>query len=622
MLKKLNGNEHVDSVVINSINKELYDIFDYSLADSSLLVASRCIKLSKTIGYKKGEADALYNSGFFFNAKGETSKAFDSLIKARIIYESIKDTFGILRCLTQSGVIYLSKKNYALAAIEFERAYALSIKINYAEKASQNRYLCGLCYTQTGDLAKAEICLKAVEKEYNNKNLIHNLHECYTGLADLNFKKKEYEIAKGYYQKNYDYFLKEKEYIGLANNAYGLGKVYLQLKEKTQAIKYLLEAYKYNVLSGERYLRDEFVKAISDFYSSEGDFKNAYKYMVIYHDIHDSLFNSDHTKTLNSLQTKLDLARNQAQIELLNTQHERDKYTRYFMGAGVLVLLMIALLFFFRFRYKSIANKKLEHLNIELESTLSNLKSAQDQLVQQEKLASLGALTAGIAHEMQNPLNFINNFSDLTHEIIDDLKEAKTEEERHSIITDLKKYLEKISHHGKRAENIVNGMLKHGRNDITEKNSFDINHLCNETLSVVYQHERLTKPDFKCEIITYFDANLKEITAVQSDISRVMLNIISNAFYAVRDKEDATVTITTDRVGDGVEIKVKDNGVGIPDAIKQKIFEPFFTTKPTNQGTGLGLSLSYDIIKAHGGDLKMTSAEGEFTEFIILLPIA
>ena len=298
----------------------------------------------------------------------------------------------------------------------------------------------------------------------------------------------------------------------------------------------------------------------------------------------------------------------------------------------------------------------------ELKQSLEELKSTQSQLIQSEKMASLGELTAGIAHEIQNPLNFVNNFSDVNKELLGEMKDEIDKgnyEEVKGIANDVIENEEKINHHGKRAGDIVKGMLQHSRSSTGVKEATDINALADEYLRLSYHGLRAKDKNFNAEMIpiaigTDFDSSIGKINIIPQDIGRVLLNLYNNAFYACSERSlstvnqqisknlisyeptdeaelptferlatlyEPTVSVSTKKVGDKVEITVSDNGNGIPEKVKDKIFQPFFTTKPTGQGTGLGLSLSYDIVKAHGGDIKVESKDGEGTEFIIQLPV-
>jgi two-component system, NtrC family, sensor kinase len=279
--------------------------------------------------------------------------------------------------------------------------------------------------------------------------------------------------------------------------------------------------------------------------------------------------------------------------------------------------------------------KQVTERTSELNQSLTHLKQTQSQLIQSEKMASLGELTAGIAHEIQNPLNFVNNFSDVNAELIDELnaERLKPNAERDElleteILNDIKENEQKINHHGKRADAIVKGMLQHSRATKGVVEPTDINTLCDEYLRLSYHGMRAKDKTFNAEMKTDFDETIGKINIIPQDIGRVLLNLFNNAFYAVNEQKTRnpesfkpTVSVATMKCDDKVQIIVKDNGNGIPQNIVDKIFQPFFTTKPTGEGTGLGLSLAYDIIKVHGGTLKVESKEGEGSEFVIQLPV-
>lgn len=269
----------------------------------------------------------------------------------------------------------------------------------------------------------------------------------------------------------------------------------------------------------------------------------------------------------------------------------------------------------------------------ELQQSLETLRSTQTQLVQREKMASLGELTAGIAHEIQNPLNFVNNFAEVSSEMIDELQteinQGNTEEVQ-SIATDLKQNLDKINHHGKRASSIVKNMLEHSRTSSGQKTATDLNALIDECLRLSYHGLRAQIKGFQTDYALQLADQLPLVTLVSQDMGRVLLNLFNNAFYAVDqrqklgvDKDYLPKVIASSKVNDqGIEIRISDNGLGIPMALQDKIFQPFFTTKPSGEGTGLGLSLSYDIItKGHQGNLRVESVEGQGTTFIIELPL-
>ena len=274
----------------------------------------------------------------------------------------------------------------------------------------------------------------------------------------------------------------------------------------------------------------------------------------------------------------------------------------------------------------------IEDANKALTQTLEELKTTQVQLIQSEKMASLGELTAGIAHEIQNPLNFVNNFSEVSNELIDEMCEQLEKgnaEEAKAIANEVKMSLEKINLHGKRADGIVKSMLQHSRTSTGKKEPTDINVLADEYLRLAYHGLRAKDKSFNAAIKIDYDENIGLVKIISQDIGRVILNLITNAFYAVMEKKklhpagyEPTVTVSTKKIDNKITVEVKDNGTGIPQKALDKIFQPFFTTKPTGQGTGLGLSLSYDIVtKGHGGELKVETKEGESTAFSVILPV-
>ncbi len=320
-----------------------------------------------------------------------------------------------------------------------------------------------------------------------------------------------------------------------------------------------------------------------------------------------------------------------------------DTWWAYSIYGLLIISALMATHFFQKARVIRIERGRIKDKELaqakEIEKAYTELKTTQAQLIQSEKMASLGELTAGIAHEIQNPLNFVNNFSEVSYELIDEMNaeiEKGDFEEVIAISSDIKQNLEKINHHGKRADAIVKGMLQHSRSSSGIKEPTDINSLADEYLRLAYHGLRAKDKSFNATMKTDFDSTIGKINVVPQDLGRVILNLITNAFYACAERSrsavtersrldqkgyEPTVAVTTKKEGNQVLITVKDNGEGIPEKVLDKIFQPFFTTKPTGQGTGLGLSLSYDSVKAHGGEINVESVEGEGTKFIIQLPI-
>ncbi len=378
--------------------------------------------------------------------------------------------------------------------------------------------------------------------------------------------------------------------------------------------------------------------------SIRGNYKGAYENYKLYTIYHDSLEKQETEKR--ELQAKMQYefdkkqAIAKAEQEKKDAEAKRIRNLQYFTIAGLvmllLVILLIALIQWKNNKQKKRVNTLLQQQNEKVESALTELKSTQAQLIQSEKMASLGELTAGIAHEIQNPLNFVNNFSEVNKELIAELKQEVQNGDLNEIKTiagDIEANEDKIIHHGRRADAIVKGMLQHSRISTGQKELTDINALCDEYLRLSYHGLRAKDKAFNAEFKTHFDPTIGKINIVPQDIGRVLLNIINNAFYAVNEKQKAcqaepvearyepTVTVSTKKSGNSVFLTVSDNGNGIPHKVIDKIFQPFFTTKPTGQGTGLGLSLSYDIVKSHGGEITVESRENVGTEFHIKLPV-
>ncbi len=379
--------------------------------------------------------------------------------------------------------------------------------------------------------------------------------------------------------------------------------------------------------------------ALSECYEKTGNFNKALEAYKTATKIDDTLKNIDNIRKATELAVSYDFKKKQELAKAVQDKKDADarriKTQQYFIIAGLAVVVFafiaIALIQLKNNRQKQKANLQLERQKQKVEIALSELKSTQAQLIQSEKMASLGELTAGIAHEIQNPLNFVNNFSEVSNELVDEMKEELVTGNLQlatEIADDIKQNLEKINHHGKRADAIVKGMLQHSRQTKGIKELTDINALCDEYLRLSFHGLRAKDKSFNADFKTDFDETIGKINIVPQNMGRVLVNLLNNAFYAVNEKKKTDdenykplVSVQTKKLNDRVEISITDNGTGIAQNIIDKIFQPFFTTKPTGQGTGLGLSLAYDIItKEHDGTLNVKNKEGG-TEFIIVLPV-
>ncbi|MDP1763368.1 MAG: ATP-binding protein [Sediminibacterium sp.] len=458
------------------------------------------------------------------------------------------------------------------------------------------------------------------------------LTSAFSGKGDIYFKKGDKKSAKQFYYEGIQSGREQNNLAGLFKNYFALTKCYLSEKNKDSSLYYAKKALEglntLGIFSSTVYNIGTAYENLYHSYQLRNQFDSAFKYQGLALVAKDSLYKK-RIKNLAEFQN----ASLKEQLRLQNVEKEKvvyqNKVRTSFLLAGIAVLVLLAFIFYRNNRQKLKAK-------IKIEKAYEDLKATQRQLIQSEKMASLGELTAGIAHEIQNPLNFVNNFSEVSTELVDEMNEALAKgntEAAQQIADDLKQNLEKINHHGKRAGDIVKGMLQHSRSSSGTKEPTDINALADEYLRLAYHGLRAKDISFNATMKTGFDESIGKINIVPQDIGRVILNLITNAFYAVTEKKkqmgdgyEPTVSVITKRIvplpggPQGVEVRVTDNGNGIPQKVIDKIFQPFFTTKPTGQGTGLGLSLSYDIVKAHGGDLKVETKEGEGSEFMISLP--
>jgi len=480
--------------------------------------------------------------------------------------------------------LFTHQPREALSCIKV--AEAINQKLKYPVWDLFIRILYGGYYAQTGDRRSAGIRFQ------EGLELDKNIH-----VPWVQYLFRQYYI---------NYLLETGEY----------------LEAKTQANEILRISNE----AGNDYFHlvgTSFLKTIFD---KENKVDSAYYYAKLESALKDTVFNQQVFNKIQALNFNEDVRLKEGEAK------RRQKIRTMLVLAGFSIILLVALIL-----YRN--NRQRKKANIVLEKTLSDLKSTQSQLIQSEKMASLGELTAGIAHEIQNPLNFVNNFSDVNKELLTEMKDEMDKgniNDAKEIANDVIANEEKINHHGKRADAIVKGMLQHSRSTSGQKEPTDINKLADEYLRLAYHGLRAKDKSFNATLKTDFDESIGKINIIPQDIGRVILNLINNAFYIVDEKKKAaqappagggvpyepTVSVSTKKEGNTVLISVKDNGNGIPQHIIDKIFQPFFTTKPTGQGTGLGLSLSYDIItKAHQGQLKVDSTEGKGTSFVIILPI-
>jgi two-component system NtrC family sensor kinase len=613
---------------------------------------------------KTGEANILNNLGSIYHRMGNSTKALEYHFQSLKISEEIGNKLRIGTSFNNIGTVYQQSESTlddALASYkkaldvfeEIEYDYGVStVAMNIGEiYFIELKYDSALHYHQVA----LELCDGTIDATFP----LTQMGEIYGAMGD--FGK-----ALSYHQQALDISENLEAKFELTQSLIGYAKTQKKQGEFRQAIKSLEEAKLFaEEIDAKNELKDA-LEGLSELYAMLGDYKTAYENEISAKSVKEEIAKSSTDQMIRQLQFEFELSQKEAEIELLQKDTELKNAAVYnqriVIFAALAGLVMFAFISVSLFRNNLSKRKANELLQVQkeeihaqrekVELALDQLKSTQAQLIQSEKMASLGELTAGIAHEIKNPLNFVNNFSEVSYDLLVEIQELRSQQKNlhqssgseniekdrleDELLDDIKTNLEKITRHGRRADAIVQGMLEHSKFGFGEKESTDLNKLSNEYLNLAYQGYRAKNKDFEIKLITDFDPSLPKTEVVRQEIGRVLFNIFNNAFYVLKTMplnglgkmQDYMPTLilttsgyTTPKGGRGIKISITDNGPGIPDAIKDKIFQPFFTTKPTGQGTGLGLSLSYDIVKAHGGELKMETIEGEGTEFIIELPI-
>jgi len=614
----------------------------YNTLEQARSVDERRLLLEKAMAWarknkqKKYEGYFLWNEGHRYLDALRYPEAFNSLLAAIKIFEAIHaEEPKLVQGLNDIGQIYYNLAEYRHSLSYYSRALALQEKLNGSARLFYQRV--GSNYAKLGmhdsAIYFAKKCYALAERSDNDSQFGYLLDD----IAEIYAEVGEDSIAMLYFRRSLPKFLPTDPYYNLnkAEIFVGIAKLFKKAGQNDSAFFYaslalplaqneLLKGYEKVNLTGYLYGASNI---IAGFYKSKRRLDSAFVYQEIAIAAKDSLSGQEKLKELQNIEFNETLRQQQAKEDAIK---DRNRINNYLFLGGIAVVLLIALFLYRNNRIKQKANLVLQEQKQKIESTLEQLRSTQSQLIQSEKMASLGELTAGIAHEIQNPLNFVNNFSEVNNELIEELKSQKSKlktEEQDEILNDIFQNNEKINHHGKRADAIVKGMLQHSRSSSGIKEPTDINALADEYLRLAYHGLRAKDKSFNATIKSDFDKTIRNINVIPQDIGRVVLNLINNAFYAVDEKKkqnlnvyEPTVSVTTKKNNGKVEISVKDNGNGIPQKIMDKIFQPFFTTKPTGQGTGLGLSLSYDIVKAHGGEIKVETKEGKGSEFIVQLP--
>lgn len=559
----------------------------------TLFYQQKSLKIAEEIGDVKSQAYTSLNMGSTYQKMNDTLRSETFLLKAIKLAEKkgikIVEVYGYSNLASLYSFMGKWEKTYEFGTKASQLAHELGdIPIEIASDSKTAMALANL-----KRFSEAEELLNRVMSRAEAADQPLILSQLYDAMGITFMLQEKYKEAIPYYVRNIEILKK----MGSADNE-------------------ISASY----------------KNLSICYERVGNYKNALVNFQQYATIRDSLSSSEKIKEFTEQTMNYEFQKKEELQRLQQKNRDEINSTRQLaLIIGLILTLILMFVAYRALRIKQKGNAKLKAQKENIQKALADLKRTQNQLIQSEKMASLGELTAGIAHEIQNPLNFVNNFSEVSTELITEMTEELENhhyEEVLELAQDLKMNLEKINHHGKRADTIVKGMLQHSRKSSNEKKLVDINALCEEYLKLSYHGLRAKDNTFNATLLSDYDQQIQKINLNPQSVGRVLLNLMNNAFYALNEKQKSagpdyqpTLHIRTNNQEEFISITIEDNGTGIPKNILEKIFQPFFTTKPAGKGTGLGLSISYDIItKGHEGQLSAQTVAGEGTTFTIILP--
>jgi len=641
-LKKLLTSTNEDSKRVRVLEGLSYAYLS-SYPDTALQYALEGLELAKSSSDADGEALCTNALGSVYFHVGDYPKALEMYLRYLKLKENTNRRNALAVAYFNISSVYTEEEDYQHALFYLFKAKQEDIRRKDSSGILFDLYSLGSVYVR---MQKQDSALYYIKQSYEiaqqlqDKNMMGAILSTF---GDVYVSLNNNALAVEYYHRSIPFAEAIKDNEVLSATYFGLAKIFRTTSQLDSTVYYARKAL--HISKEAPFLKQvlEISTFLANVFKTKNQFDSAFHYQELSIATKDSLFNVENLKKVQNL--KFQEQQRQQAIKTAGIEL-RNKIRLYIVIFASAVLLFIAVVLWRNNKQKQKAYALLEQQKLKTEQAYEELKATQHQLIQSEKMASLGELTAGIAHEIKNPLNFINNFSEVNKELLVEMKdeiEKGNMDEVKAIANNLLLNEEKINHHGKRADSIVKGMLQHSRGDTGKKEPTDINALADEYLQLSYHGLKAKDKSFHATIKTEFDESIHEINIVPQEIGRVLLNLFNNAFYSVMEtlrqaqgkatnlegfknlqsfeNYEPTVFISTKKIGDNVEVKVADNGNGVPQKVLDKIFQPFFTTKPTGQGTGLGLSLSYDIVKAHGGEIKVESREGEGAEFIIQLPI-
>ncbi|WP_242917828.1 tetratricopeptide repeat protein [Pontibacter liquoris] len=660
----------VEATALRRIGSYYYQQADYTAALSAFEEARQ---VATRIGDSTTIAWALNGKGTIYHSQSDYPRALQFYLQAVQVFEKTGKNKEAASIMGNVGVLYKEMGELRSALTYFQRG--LKLQEQLGDKSEVARFLnnIGGVYSDQQQYAQAETAYNrslTLSRETENKELEALVLR---NLVEVKGKQQQYDQALAYGSRAISLFQALGEKEGVADACYQVAAVQLDAGHPDSALYYANRALALAEEIGFKRNIHNTYEVLAQAYAAKKNYPKAYQAQQLYLAYKDSLTGEDKQNTVAGLKFQYELDKKQSEIAMLTKDRQlqeerasRQRQQKYALLAVLGLLVLIAGILVGYNRKQQRTNRllrqqkaeiddqaqRLHQLNGELnktneellhqketiteqrdhlEGTLHELKITQEQLVQREKMASLGEVTAGIAHEIQNPLNFVNNFSEVSVEILQELREELQSGKAapvETLLADLEQNLEKITQHGKRADSIVKDMLQHSGSSSGEKQPTDVNALVDEYLRLAYHGLRAKDKSFNASLVTNYDSQAKKIGVVPQELGRVLLNLFNNAFYATQQKKtqlngqyEPELKVTTCQQNGQLEITIRDNGTGIPEQVRSKVFQPFFTTKPTGQGTGLGLSLSYDIItKGHGGQLQVETKEGEYSEFRISLP--
>jgi two-component system NtrC family sensor kinase len=669
-----------DTAYLNLAN-ELGFILAETNPDSAFVFLDRQLEYCRDVKYTRGEAEALKIYGNALQNKGDFKASIRYYDEALSLAKNLPDEKLVPGILNNIGLVYYNLGDYAEALNNFYEAIKGAEKVSnlnvkaaalnniasiyfeqekleeakekykemlaiYTELGNQGRMI--LAYNNLGDVElkqnKPLEALGNLKKGHASALALKSpefIEMTSRTLADIYVALDSLDKAESFYRQSIT-MAKENGYgVPYSHSLIGLADLFYKKGDRKEALNYALEGLNQAKTMGQtRQMRDANA-LLAKIHEEDGNYAEALSSYKLFKQYNDSINDTQSQRIAATLESEYEFSKKTLEYEKASLRQQWLIYSAF----AILLFFLVILFILSRNRnklntaYHTLKEKTIElgNKNEKLERTLEQLKSTQLQLIQAEKMASLGELTAGIAHEIQNPLNIVSNFSEVSVELVDEIqglrrktKDQAIPNEEDEILEDIKQNLKKITLHGRRAGAIVKGMMEHGKGGSGQKEETNLNALADEFLRMTYQSFLAKDKDFHVELKTNFDPDLPKVSVIPQEIAKVLLNLYSNAFYACgqlghteRSRSGMVIVSTSysPLQGGQVKISVSDNGPGIPDAIKDKIFQPFFTTKPAGQGTGLGLSLSYDIAKAHGGEITLESQEGMGTRFSIQLPL-